>query len=248
MCIRDRTPSAVTYSSVASRDSVRIFLLIAALNDIDLLSADVQNAFLTAPVLEKVWLTAGPEFGPEQGKNMIVVRALYGLKSASASFRSFMARKLDDMGFKSSRGDFDIWMRPAVKPDGEEYYKYVMLYVDDVMVASCDANGVMKDLGQGIKFKGDKIEPPTSYLGAQLSCKKLLNGKLVWCVSSDKYVNAAVRNVEEAIKNKRWKIPTKVKTPMDTIFIPELDGTLELCDDERTFYQELVGIYNGLQN
>ena len=65
-------------------------------------------------MLEKVWLTAGPEFGPEQGKNMIVVRALYGLKSASASFRSFMARKLDDMGFKSSCGDFDIWMRPAV--------------------------------------------------------------------------------------------------------------------------------------
>ena len=65
-------------------------MLIAALNDIDILSADVQNAFLTAPVLEKVWLTTGPEFGPEQGKNMIVVRALYGLKSASASFRSFM--------------------------------------------------------------------------------------------------------------------------------------------------------------
>ena len=236
------TPSAVTYSSVASRDSVRIFLLIAALNDIDILSADVQNAFLTAPVLEKVWLTAGPEFGPEQGKNMIVVRALYGLKSASASFRSFMARKLDDMGFKSSRGDFDIWMRPAVKPDGEEYYEYVMLYVDDVMVASCDAKRVMEDLGQGIKFKGDKIEPPTSYLGAQLSCKKLLNGKLVWCVSSDKYVNAAIQNVEEAIKNKCWKIPTKVKTPMDTIFIPELDGTPELGDNERTFYQELVGI------
>ena len=29
---------------------------------------------------------------------------------------------------------------------------------------------------------------------------------------------------------------------MDTIFIPELDGTPELGDDERTFYQEFVGI------
>ena len=68
------TPNAVTYSSVTSRDSVRLFPLLAALNDVDIQGADVQNAFLTAPVLEKVWLTAGPEFGPEQGKNMIVVR------------------------------------------------------------------------------------------------------------------------------------------------------------------------------
>ena len=29
---------------------------------------------------------------------------------------------------------------------------------------------------------------------------------------------------------------------MDTIFIPELDGTPELGIDERTSYQELVGI------
>ena len=88
-------PNAITYSSVASRDSMRLFLLVAALNDIEIRSADVQNAFLTEPVLETVWLVAGPEFGPEQGKNMIVVRALYGLKSASALFRSFMAKKLD---------------------------------------------------------------------------------------------------------------------------------------------------------
>eukprot|EP00536_Pseudo-nitzschia_multiseries_P010491 jgi/Psemu1/26093/gm1.26093_g len=33
-----------TYSSVPSRDSVRIFFLLAALNDLKVLSADIQNA------------------------------------------------------------------------------------------------------------------------------------------------------------------------------------------------------------
>ena len=56
------TPNSITYSSVASRDSMRLFLLVAALNDIEIRSADVQNAFLTAPVLEKVWLVVGQEF------------------------------------------------------------------------------------------------------------------------------------------------------------------------------------------
>lgn len=236
------TPSAVTYSSVTSRDSVRIFLLLAALNDVDIQSADVQNAFLSAPVLEKVWLTAGPEFGPEQGKNMIVVRALYGLKSASASFRSFMAQKLDEMGFRSSKGDFDIWMRPATKSDGSEYYEYVMLYVDDVMASSQNAVGLMKELGRGIKYKNDLIEPPTNYLGAQLKKKKLPNGMPCWCLSSEKYVNAAIKNVDDAVKKKKRRIPSKVRTPMTSDFVPELDGSNELSQEDLTFYQELIGI------
>eukprot|EP00978_Attheya_sp_CCMP212_P034040 scaffold140628_cov38-Attheya_sp.AAC.1 len=52
-------PSSVTYSTVVSRDSVRILLTIAALNDLKILGADVQNAFLTAPNKEKVWIRAG---------------------------------------------------------------------------------------------------------------------------------------------------------------------------------------------
>ena len=80
----------------------------AALNELDVFGADIQNAFLCAPNLEKVYLKAGPEFGQEQGKWFIVVRALYGLKSAAASFRAFMAEKLDDAGFKSSMADPDV--------------------------------------------------------------------------------------------------------------------------------------------
>eukprot|EP00978_Attheya_sp_CCMP212_P026549 scaffold87549_cov65-Attheya_sp.AAC.3 len=36
-------PSSGTYSTVVSRDSVRILLTIAALNDLKILGADVQN-------------------------------------------------------------------------------------------------------------------------------------------------------------------------------------------------------------
>jgi hypothetical protein len=44
-----------TYSSVVSRDSVRIALLIAALNGLRILSCDVGNAYLNAPCREKIW-------------------------------------------------------------------------------------------------------------------------------------------------------------------------------------------------
>ena len=80
------TPAALTYSSVVSRDSVRILLTIAALQDLKVSACDIQNAYLTAPCREKIWTTAGDEFGHEKGAIMLVVRALYGLKSSGAAF------------------------------------------------------------------------------------------------------------------------------------------------------------------
>ena len=62
------TPTTLTYYSVVLRDSVRIALTIAALNEIDILSCDIQNAYLSAEWREKIWTLAGPEFGSEDGK------------------------------------------------------------------------------------------------------------------------------------------------------------------------------------
>ncbi len=42
-------PSHLTYSSVVSRESIRIMFLIAALNDLQVLIADIGNAYLNAP-------------------------------------------------------------------------------------------------------------------------------------------------------------------------------------------------------
>jgi hypothetical protein len=56
-------PAALTYSLVVSRDSVRIALLIASLNDFELLAFDIQNAYLTADCRERVYTIVGREFG-----------------------------------------------------------------------------------------------------------------------------------------------------------------------------------------
>ena len=61
-------------------------LTIAALNDLQVMTSDIKNAYLTSPCEEKIYTTLGPEFGEDQGKTAIIVRALYGLKSAGASF------------------------------------------------------------------------------------------------------------------------------------------------------------------
>jgi hypothetical protein len=119
---KTKTPAAMTYSSVVLRDSVRIALTIAALNDLDIMACDIQNAYLTADCREKCWTAAGPKFGSEAGLPMIIKKTLYGLKSSGAAFRAHLVETLDAMGYKPSYADPDVWLRPAVKPDGFKYY------------------------------------------------------------------------------------------------------------------------------
>jgi hypothetical protein len=105
-------PAVLTYASVVSRESVRIALLIAALNDMSVLGADISNAYLTAPTTEKVWTVLGPEWGSEAGKKAIIVRALYRLKSSGgAACRNHFASYLRSLGFTSCLADPDVWLR-----------------------------------------------------------------------------------------------------------------------------------------
>ena len=69
----------------------------------------------------------------DEEKLFIVVRALYGIKRSGTAFREFLAERLDDMGFKSSIVDPTVWMREATKSDGEEYYKYILVYVYELL-------------------------------------------------------------------------------------------------------------------
>jgi hypothetical protein len=65
-CHITEPPAALTYASVVSRESIRIGLLIVALNDLDVFSADIQNAYMTSPCEEKIWTMLGAECGPHR--------------------------------------------------------------------------------------------------------------------------------------------------------------------------------------
>ena len=72
-----KAPPTITYASIVSRETVCLALTIAALNDLEIKVGDVLNAYITAPITEKVWTILGPEFGPDAGKIAIIVRALW---------------------------------------------------------------------------------------------------------------------------------------------------------------------------
>ena len=85
---------------------------------------------------------------------MIIVRALYGLKSNGEGFRDV----LYDLKYRPSKSDPDIHMWPAVKENGFEYYEYVLTYVHDVLCISHDSISKMKCTQDKFRLKEDKSD------------------------------------------------------------------------------------------
>ena len=194
-----KTPSLVTYSSVVSRDLVRIMLMVAALNGLDLQALNISNSYRTDPCREKIWTISRLYFGIYKGKVYIVVRALYGLKISGASFMAFLAERLDEMGFKYSVPDPDVWYRETKKSASEEYYDYILVYVDDLLVISLDERSIILEVAEKFRSKKDNIGPPAVYLGGRLA-KKSLNGQYIWNMLRVDYVKAIIKNIEVGLK------------------------------------------------
>ena len=100
---------------------------------------------------------------------MLVVCALYGLKSSKVAFRVFLTETLVSLSYCSSYADPDIWMRPVIKSDRFCYWEYVLCYVDDILYISNNSSAIMKGIQRDFKLKHDKVEPPEYYLGISLS-------------------------------------------------------------------------------
>ena len=56
-------PASITYCSVVSRESVWLAFTIAALNVVDVMSCDLENAYLNLMCREMLWFEGGTECG-----------------------------------------------------------------------------------------------------------------------------------------------------------------------------------------
>ena len=244
-------PSYTTFSTVASRDSIRIIFLVAALNGLDVLSADVGNAYLNAACREKVHVKCGRElFGTEhEGKYAIISRALYGLKTSGASWRHHLAAEIRELGFISTKADVDVYRRRADKKDGTPYYEYLVVYVDDIICVSEDPSKWMNVLASRYRLR--EVGPPKRFLGSDIKKKLYIdeNGyqSYCWAFGSDTYVKDACNLAELQMKKHGLNYPSTRRHGSSSPFSsqsyrPELDSS-EFCDDKLTgMYQNLLGV------
>ena len=241
-------PKESTYSSVPSRYSARILFLLAALNWLYILSADIQNAYLTVPLIEKYYTIVRLEdgFSPHlAGRICKIVRALYGLPIAGASFRAYLTKDLRSLGYVSCKADPDVHMRRVVKEDGTEYWEYLIAYVDDLLCCGTNPQHQLETIEKRFKLKDGTIGEPTLYLGADIGKHVVEDGTFSWSLSSSNHTAKAVKAVEDKIVTEKYgfkRLPNGTKTPLTGDYRPKIDASQELDAKQQNYYQGLIGV------
>ena len=154
---------------------------------------------------------------------MIVKMALCGLKSSGSAFQSKLAGLLRFIGYLSTKRDPNVWIQPAVKPDGTEYIKMVLCYVDNVLAILAATMKIIEVIKAVLKLKGAKAEVPDIYLGASIHKVETTDGTECWMMSAEKYAKAAVENVELKLSRSNCRLTSCCDTPMATTCHPSED-------------------------
>lgn len=211
-----------------SLKGIRLIIFLSQSNGQDLIATDVGNAYLEAFTKEKVYFIAGPEFGKLEGHVLIIVKALYGLRSSGARWHDRFADVLRTMGFSPSKAEPDIWMRRA-----DDLYEYIAVYVDDLLIASKDGDAIIDQLQNVHKFKLKGTGKVKFHLG--MDFKEDEQGVLH--ISQESYLERMFAMFERIFGH----TPRHYQSPIEKGDHPELDTT-DFLDDEKTkLYQSLVG-------
>ena len=225
-----KEPVESIYSGVVSLRSLRMVVFLSQLNNLEIWGADVGNAYLEAYTDEKLCIMAGPEFKELQGHLLIMVKALYGTRSGGARWHDRLFDILQELKFKPSKADPDVWMRPE---PGGTCYEYIAVYVDDLAIAAKDPQAFCNELKKKYNLKLKGVGPLEYHLGC--TYKKDPDGTLA--ADPRRYVNKILESYERMFKEK----PRKSRPPLEGGDHPELD-TSELCDEHQTKqFQTLIG-------
>jgi hypothetical protein len=164
-----KAPATKTYASVVSCETVCITFFLAASNDLNVKVGDVLNTYITAPATKKVWTILGSKFGIDAGKSVIIVRALYGLKSAGAAFCTHLASFMCQMGCTSCKDDPDLWYEAETRPDDNfRYCAYILCHVDGICCVHHDTMTLLNLINGYMLLKPSLAGNPDTYLGKKL--------------------------------------------------------------------------------
>ena len=225
--------SDFTYAPVVSLEFIQILFLLAAMNQLEVLMVDISCAFLQSNCKEKIYTVDGKEWGEDEGKILVLLKAVYGLKSCGSAWYEEFATALISLGFVPSNASPCVFIRRH-----QDSYKYIVCYVDDCLVFSRRAKEVIDSINELYNTKGEGF--PTYFLGGDILKTKISmddgTTKPSYALSAKTYINALVPRVEKIIGSFQHHM-----FPMDPSYKPESDNTDLLVGEDISVYRMMVG-------
>ncbi|EMG45189.1 hypothetical protein G210_5234 [Candida maltosa Xu316] len=117
-----------TFSPVISYPSVRILLSISVQFNLVVHHLDISNAFTQSDLLEEIYMTPPPGVHIPDGKVLRLLKSLYGLRQASATFNLHLHSTLLKLGFSNLASEPCIYQRSI-----DSSRMLLGVYVDDIL-------------------------------------------------------------------------------------------------------------------
>ena len=84
-------------------------------------------------------------------------------------FRKIFVETLTDLGFVLCLIDTGVWRKPLIKENGDTYYEYILMYVDEGLVISETTKWVIELLvDKPCNYKLKDRGKPTPYLATEV--------------------------------------------------------------------------------
>ena len=222
-------PKDVSDSGVVEHENVRTTLFLAEHNDLEVMVADIGNAYLNARTKEKVYIV-GPEFGPDlEGRVKFILKSLYGLTISDARWHEELSKSLRGMGFTPTKADHDLWFKNC-----GTHYHYLCTWVDDIVVASKDAVAILNEFKTKAKYTLKGVGEPSYYLGGnfgRITTIILPDKKSTCFLSARTYIENVCEKIEETFN-------MKLRSPD---YHPEIDESPLLSPEDGSKYRMPCG-------
>lgn len=152
------------FAPVARSATFRILMSVAGVNNYHVKQFDVKTAFLNGDIEEEIYMKQPPGF--ENGNNVCKLKkSLYGLKQAARAWNKVFHEAVIGFGLVQSEVDKCLY---SMKKGND--ICYMIVHVDDILVASNDANLIenfrnhigsffeVKDMGDVRHFLGIDVK------------------------------------------------------------------------------------------
>ena len=103
------------------------------------------------------------------------------------------------MNFVPTQAYPDFYRQILRKPNGEDYYELLLVYVDDVLACSHNPQAIMDALSLTYDLKPGSLGAPTIYLGEKIKKYQVSNKKEHYSMSSTKYVKNGIKTVDQLL-------------------------------------------------
>ncbi|KAG7532793.1 Reverse transcriptase RNA-dependent DNA polymerase [Arabidopsis thaliana x Arabidopsis arenosa] len=184
------------FAPVVKHVSIRILLSIVAQEGLELEQLDVKTAFLHGELKEKIYMTPPEGYESMIKKNQVCLlnKALYGLKQAPRQWNEKFDIYMSEIGFVRSEYDNCAYTKKL----GDDSLMYLLIYVDDMLVASNNREAIAnlkKELS--LKFEMKDLGPAKKILGIEIS-RNRDTGTLM--LSQEGYLNKVLEtyNMQDA--------------------------------------------------